>query len=303
MELDESTRLILLPKDESAFDILSLPFGSSKLKILASNDQLYEVREIVGFSEYDERPEPRLPSGGAVKSAIIELKSGPGAVLKNPALLSCTPWNVVYYVLNRMYLQKDVYTSRFQTLDDILDSFQLENHATLALKIEQCFENLCTTIIENGDTFYKFSVDRAFAFLSGRINSLRELLVATPEFALSTMIRGSMVVGSEEPPSDLLNLQTLKWSIDLVCGSYMSEKVKNDYLTHAQIDFRPLDTFFKEHESRKRALAAVEDNMDSVVLTTKNAKTGAKKVKGKPKKPANKVAVGKGALDSFFKRS
>lgn len=307
MEVDERTKLILLPKGYSSFDILTLPFGDLKKNVLATDDQLYEIREIHGSSEHDVRPEPELPLGGAVKSIIIERRDSlQGAVVKSPNLLTTNPFNIAYYALNLMYKQKEVFTSRFHTLEDILDNLTiLSSHNTLISKIEQSMDILCTSIEENKDHFYKLSLDKSFDYLSTKITSLKNFLIDTPDLILTGHIKSSLYLAGVEPTTEIVNLQILKYSMDMIFGSYLSEQMKEDYLKHAKYDFSLLDEFVKRQESKNRALAAIEENMGSVVLSTKQAKNNSKisKTVKSSKKPAKKVAIGKGALDSFFKRS
>lgn len=301
MEFDAGVKLILLPKEHSSFDIISLPLGDTQKKLLATSEQLYELREVHGSSEYDAHPEPRLPSGGPVKSIILESKdSNQGAILKDPTLTTCTPFNIVYYVLNAMYIQKDNYTTRYQTLDDILDDLRLSPcHDTLFMKIKQCLTLICTSIQENGDEFFKLSIEKAFRYISTKVEVLKNLLTNSPNFVLTGNIRATLCVSGETPAPEIVDLQTTRYCIDMIFGSYLSESVKCDYLEHMLVDYSSLNSYFKEIESKKRVLAAIEDNMESVVLITKKAKT--KSTKGKnTRKPVKKVPIGKGALDSFF---
>lgn len=305
MELDDGTKLILLPAGYSSFDIISLPSRNSKKKVLATTDQLFELREVHGSSGYDARPEPKLPSGEAVKSTILENKDSPqGAVLKSPVILTCTPFNIVYYVLNAMYEHKDVYTSRFHTLEDILDSLHLlPCHKTLSTKIEQCLDLICSTIEENGDQYYKLLLQKAFHFIQQKVERLKLLIKNSPDFVLTGNIAASFCTSGDTPAPEVVDLQTTKYCIDMIFGSYLSETLKKRYLDYALIDLSPLDAYFKEIESKKRALAAIEENMESVVLVTQRAITKNSKSKTTTKKPVNKVAVGKGALDSFFRKA
>lgn len=305
MELDDGTKLILLPAGYSSFDIISLPSRISKKKVLATADQLFELREVHGSSDYDAHPEPKLPSGEAVKSIILERKDSPqGVVLKSPVVVTCTPFNIAYYVLNAMYEQKDVYASRFHTVEDILDSLHLSPcHKTVSTKIEQCLDLICSTIEENGDHYYKFLMQRAFYFIQQRVERLELLVKNSPDFVLTGMITASLCTSGDTPASEVVDLQTTKYCIDMIFGSYLSGTLKKRYLDYALIDLSPLDSYFKEIESKKRALAAIEENMESVVLVTQRAKTKNSKSKTITKKPVNKVAVGKGALDSFFRKA
>lgn len=309
MEYDESTKLLILPKGYTSFDILELPYGDLSKKILATEDQLFELREVHGSSQHDTHPEPELPSGGAVKSVIIELAdSSEGGVLKSPRLVTCTPFNIVFYVLNMMHNLKEVYMSRFHTLDDILENFKLHiSNNTLRSKLEASMEIVCTSIEENNELFFKLSMEKSFEFLSRKIELLKSLILSSSEFAVVGVIKGSLRQSNsvDEPPAQIEELQTIKYSIDIIFGSYLSEDLKSEYLEFAKIDFSPLIEYLEKQQANIRALAAIDDNMEQVVQTTKKSKKvrqQASNVKT-TKKVVKKVAVGKGALDSFFKRS
>lgn len=305
MELDESTKLILLPEGCFSFECISLSLNDSSKSILVANDHLFELREVHGSSQYDVRPEPTLPSGGAVKSIIVEGKElSPGAVLKSPSIINCTPFNIVFYILGAMHQRKDIYTSRYQTLDDILDNLDLSSsHSTLRRKTSDALALICDSIQENGEEFYKYSTDKSFEFLESKTRKLQRHLLDSPDYAITGLIKASLSILGEEPAAEILDLQTTKYCVDMIFGSYLSEKLKEEFLKHRNIDFSLLDASIKEQESKRRALAAVQDNMEAVVLSTKQAKNNTKNTKTKTtKKPVKKVAVGKGALDSFFKR-
>lgn len=306
MELDDGVKLILLPKGYSSFDVISLSLGDSRKKLLATSDQLYELREVYGSSDFDVPAQPQLPSGGAVKSIILESKdSSKGWVLKTPSITTCTPFNIAYYVLNAMYEQPGFYTSRFHTFDDIVDNLFLTScHPTLASKIRLCMDLLCSTIEENGDEYFKLLLLKSFDFISEKVGRLKSLIKISPNFILAGNIAASLCSPSDTPAPELVDLQTTKYCIDMIFGSYLSEKLKMKYLEHFHIDLSPLDTYLKEIESRNRAMAAIEENMESVVLVTKKANTKkSTKVGLATKKPVKKVAVGKGALDGFFRKA
>lgn len=304
MDLDETSKVIILPKDQKSFEILHLPWGETEKSILVTETSIYELREVTGFSSYETHPEPKLPSGGAVKSIIIESDSQ-GFVLRSPNVIACSKFNLIYFVLRLMYARVDLYSARFQTFDDILDSFKGSNWVDqLRGRLEEPFRTICESILENGDEFFKLSMPKVLNFLAEKVEQVSSLLLKSPEFALARKVRSTLHSSLETPPAEIVELQTLRYSVDLVFGSYLNDKLKKEYMDAKNVDFSKLTDFLHEQAKKLRDLAVVEENMTTVAQATAKAKANGKATKTTKttKKITKKVAVGKGALDGFFKR-
>lgn len=309
MFVDKDTKVVLLPKDETNFQIASLIFGSSEKQILFSDEKVYELRLISGQTSFSSRPEPKLSNGEAVKSLIIE-STGPeeeGAVLSNPEIVNVSNFNLIYFVLRIMWEQKSIDNSRYHTTEDILDQFNAyikPQQLIFGIKkhLVEAIEHVCDTIEEAGDSFYKFSPSKGNSFIEKKVEGLSNLLHSSPDFSLTEFIK-SKLNAYEEAPSDMLELQIKKYAVEFIFGSYLSAEMKTEFILKSSLDFSKLENYFKEQEEKQKTLAMVESNMASIVQTTTAAKSVTAK-KGKAtkttKKVVKKVAVGKGALDGFF---
>lgn len=309
MFVDQDTKVILLPHGESNFHICTLRFGSSEKQILFSQDHVYELRLISGQTSYSSRPEPKLSNGEAVKSLILE-NSDPkksGAVISKPEIINTTKLNLVYFALRIMWEHNDVDSTRYHTIEDIIEQFNayikpqklaegLKNHLTRAI------EYVCDIIEEAGETFYRFSPSKATTFVGEKVEALSNLLQSSPDFALTEFIKGKLNAYDAAPP-DILELQIKKYAVEFTFSSYLTQEMKADFCVRCGLDFSALDNYSKEQEAKQKTLAMVETNMASIVQTTTKARSTNIK-KGKPskatKKVVKKVAVGKGALDGFF---
>lgn len=305
MEVDHSARIVLLPESVSSLQILPLIYGGFARSVLIADNELYELREIHGPSTYDAHPEPTLPSGEAVKSILIEGLNDPhGAVVGSPSVLNSTPFNIIYYLLWSMSEKQENYTSRFHALDDILDDCNLPSYeAVVRQKAKESLSPICDVITENGEDFYRFCPLKAFDYLEVKVRALQKLILESPGYAILGLIKAKGALLGENAPLEIQELQTLNYSIDLIFGSYLSEALKKQFLQDRGIDFSELTIYLKQQENKKKELAVIEDNMEAVVLATKLANSSLKSRNKTVKKLSKKVAVGKGALDSFFKRS
>lgn len=305
MELDQSVRIILLPEKVSSLQILPLLYGGFARSVLIADNELYELREVHGPSTYDAHPEPTLPSGEAVKSILVEGLDEPhGAVIRSPCVINSAPFNIVYYLLWSMSERRDKYTARFHALDDILDDCNLPSYeAVVREKSKESLSLICDDITESGEDFYKFCPVKASEYLEGKVKALQKLILDSPTLAILGLIKAKGTLPGEIAPLEIQELQTLNYSIDLIFGSYLSEALKNQFIQERGIDFSILTAYLKKQENRKKELAVIEDNMEAVVLVTKVANSSSKSKTKTVKKLPKKVAVGKGALDNFFKRS
>lgn len=309
MFVDKETKVLLLPKKETNFQIASLSFGPAQKQILFSDEKVYELRLISGQTSFSSRPEPKLSNGEAVKSLIIEsnVPEDEGAVLSNPELINVSKFNLIYFVLRIMWEQKNIDNSRYHTMEDILDQLHAyikPEQLIVALRkhLVTAIENVCDTIEEANESFYKFSSSKGNAFIEGKVESLSNLLHSSPNFSLTEFIK-SKLNAYEEAPSDMLELQIKKYALEFTFGSYLTAEMKANFILDSRLDFSKLENYFKEQEEKQKTLAMVESNMASIVQTTTAAKSTSSK-KGKviktTKRVVKKVPVGKGALDGFF---
>lgn len=312
MLIEDTTKVVLLPKNERSFQIFSLKFGSTEKQILYSGEGVYELRLITGQNDYVSRPEPKLTNGEAVKSLIIEnsANSEEGAVLSCPNIVNSTKLNLAYFVILVMWHKKELYGGRYHAMDDILDNFSAYVKPQKLLQdirphLVKLIESLCQVVEEGGEPFYKFSTEKAMKFVSTKIDSLADLLHSSPDYALTGFIRNKLNA-YEEAPDEIFRLQIKKYAVEYIFGSYLTQEIKHDFMREASLDFSTVENYMKAQEEKQKALAVVESNMNSVVQTTKKARESLAKITKttkSSKKVVKKVAVGKGALDGFFSRA
>lgn len=313
MNVDEHTKVIVLPEKHQSFTILSLPFESNSKKVLLSDDQLYELRQIDGNNPYiQDSKKPVIPRlGMSVKSYIFENEIQ-GQVISNPNLIASSKYNLIYWLIQITYSNRSKYSSRFITFDDFIDKLSSEYAIVSSLTkiIEEKMPEIFEVINEGGEVFYKLSINKIFQKLNDKVNKLFETLKKNESFSITTKIKQDLYsdVNNTEIPISILNLSILKYSIDLIFESYLNKDIKQDFIKAHKINFIELDNYCKELKEKKKSLEVIESNMNSIVQTTtkaNNNRNSAKTVTKKKttKKEVKKVAVGKGALDGFFKKA
>lgn len=310
VEIDDTTRVLVVPDGVLELALLRIDNGVIKKTIAIAGDQVYEIREMGPPSQYDSRPEPCLPSGGPVKSIILEsVESGDqGAVLKNPNVLNCTRFNLIYPTLAWMGVKRDVYASRYHAFDELVDEFanwlQVLPQVLPRGAMNSCVESICDSIVENSELYYKLSSTKMQAFLASKVEALKTKLLANPHFSLTTLIHESLALdGSTQATDEILQLQCHKFSVDFIFGSYLNETLKSEFLQNSGVDYSKLDEFMRNQDLALKARKVVENNRASVANSTNKQKANESSNSKKTKKqPAKKVAIGKGALDSFFKQ-
>lgn len=312
MEVDKNTKVILLPSDKHEFTIIRLlkPGSESKRPVLWAGTEFFELKDVTGYNPFltTENRRPILNNGTAVKSLILESDDN-GSVIQSPNLLVSTPFNIIYYFIDVMFAYEDKFNARFSTYDDFTDAFieliddpsntQWVNKTDLS----SALKSICETLNENGQKFYKFSVDKVLKHLNDKINKVYAFLMNEGSTnSIRNKIKQDLYDESDKIPTDILQLNTLKYAIDMVFESYFSsDKLKQKFIAFNQIDFAKLEDYTKDLAKRKKDISIVELNMTMVAKSSVAAKKTTKKVS--VKKKVTKVAIGKGALDGFFKKA
>lgn len=308
LNINDATRVLLTPTGESSFEILEINDGGVSRLIAILHQNVYELRTIGPVSSADVRPEPRFPSGEPVKSLILEPQDTgvSGAVISNPNLINFTKFDLTYPILKWVSKAQEKYSLRYHTEDDLKDQFAshlgiaespLLQKFTTFVKFDHIFLN----VTDNGEMFYKLDADKIHMFLSMRVEKLKLLLLNSDDHALSKMIRETLRLDTSDVPDGIIELQTLKYSVDFIFGSYLDLVLRDTFLKRMSINFEPLTNYLNVLESKEKAANVIEESLSNPAFITKQSDS---KVKTTPKnkKVNKKVAIGKGALDSFFKR-
>lgn len=162
------------------------------------------------------------------------------------------------------------------------------------------------SIDESGDSFFKFSLKKSFEFVEKKVERLQTYFASGDNSVLVT-IKGKLTdttLAEHTIPEPILKSMVLRYAVDYVCDSYIGSEFKKEFISFVKYDFSDLDKYLDVLQERQKNLQIVESNMNSVAQTSASASK--KKVelkKGKKKEVKKKVAVGKGALDGFFKKA
>ncbi|EGW32856.1 uncharacterized protein SPAPADRAFT_136855 [Spathaspora passalidarum NRRL Y-27907] len=300
MHIDKDSRVILLPETESPaeFKILELPtsnnLSTTKSYLFdATTNSLYELNEIRTSES------AKLKSGDAVKSYILESDTS-GAIIQSPRTIISSKFNLVYLLISILSSQKE---DRFITVDDFMDRVAWSHNLPESV-ISNALVQICDELDQGDAKFYKFSLDKSIQFVNEKITKLVEFFTNEKNTVIEK-VRAELndPTSTEVVSQQLVSELTLQYAIDYVCGSYIAEPTfKQDLIKKYQYKFDNVDAYLAKLKEKQKSLAVVEANMNEVIHSTvKNRKKEQKKTIKKVQ--TKKVAVGKGALDGFFKKA
>ncbi|ESW98244.1 hypothetical protein KL918_004010 [Ogataea parapolymorpha] len=217
---------------------------------------------------------------------------------------NCELWIATKY--NPVYLLLDFFTDalsrehvRMVSFQDLLEQFEgcetlqelLENGVDLQKPLLQ----ICESVDENDETFYKPSMQKIIGYLSSKVNHLAQNLPS----ALVASAKKKLALPGFEPTDEVLQVSKKQLAIELI-SSYVDAKYLNDLKKLYSTEI--LDSYMVEYKRKEQSTALAEENINT--LNGMNAANPKKrKVEKKVvRKEVKKVAVGKGALDGFFKK-
>ncbi|CAK7896554.1 hypothetical protein CAAN1_03S04170 [[Candida] anglica] len=324
MQIDSSTRILVLPDNVPSFKIVNIPSPvdlSKTVTVLFSENQLFELIDVSGNNPYHDKNIELPKTSGSVKSWIFETQDPisseeSGYVIQSPNVTSTSKFNLTYLLIS-ILSQSSAFGKRFITLEDFVDT--LGSTVTDNTWVQQLYPlyeailpNICDAMIENDETFYRYSEERSINFIHEKVLKLTDFISnsisAKKDYQLVQSIRNNLYESlgdAETIPENILKQAIQRNCIDLICGSYCSKGITQALFKSKNYDFSELDAYLVSLVQKKKDLEMVEQNMNSVVETTKSAS----KKKAPPKKatasrkPVKKVAIGKGALDGFFKKA
>jgi len=184
---------------------------------------------------------------------------------------------------------------------------------------EEGNRSLSDAIEDAGDRFFKYSETKSLEWINSKIVALQQWILhldddkRTTNSIMSKIKKGlhdptrneDTSTNQEEEQNQLMDQMAMIYAIDYVCDSYIPD-TKSKIILQFKYDFGKVDDYFAQLKQKQKDLEAVEANMNEVITATANttnaSATGTKK-NGKKKNPVKKVAVGKGALDGFFKKA
>lgn len=309
MNLMADSKVFVLPNDKTEYDFINVKLKGETKTLVLSQESVYEVREVGPASSFDVRPEPTFPSGESVKSIIFELPNDQAGFVKQSAnMLTLTKYDVFFLVLCCLKTTSESQPERYLTSEDLIDEIMTSLGVCNARQSFQkivvlSLVKICDTIDENGETYYRVNHTKIMDVLNRKVDRLQALLIDKKGFSVSSLIEESLGGLEALPSNDILQLQTLRWSVDYIFDSYLTQNLKDMYYSAFPKDFSTLDNFLAERTKQQKARAVVERNRSAVSNSKASSAKAEKTTKGTKKKPVKtKVAVGKGALDSFFSK-
>ncbi|KAG7887538.1 hypothetical protein KL936_004235 [Ogataea polymorpha] len=217
---------------------------------------------------------------------------------------NCELWIATKY--NPLYLLLDFFTDalnrehvRMVSFQDLLEQFErcetlqelLENGVDLQKPLLQ----ICESVDENDETFYKPSMQKIIGYLSSKVDHLAQNLPS----ALVASAKKKLSLPGFEPTEEVLQVSKKQLAIELI-SSYVDAKYLDDLKKLYSTEI--LDSYMVEYRRKEQLTALAEENINTLnVMNAANPKK--RKVEKKVvRKEVKKVAVGKGALDGFFKK-
>ncbi|KAK6463574.1 ribonuclease H2, subunit B [Scheffersomyces coipomensis] len=325
MLIDNSSRIILFPNEaqdqNQSFKVIRLPIAknlSETKPYLLTDDNIYELNEIKGVNPYDGNKEnlPFLKNGDPVKSYIFENGDEQGGILQSSSLIVSNKFNVIYLLLSIILKYESSFTKNYITIHDFIDkvsslfpdipfeSIPIRLYTNALLLISEEIE-------ENDEFFYKFDKSKALEYINNKVKALHEYISNDKSStSIVTHLKGKLFDHNNALPiQNIINLLSLHYAIDFIIDSYLNDEkdqFKQTLIDQFKYDFKPLNDYLQTLSSNQKNLKVIEDNLQSIVQSTHNASTNTKKpatTAASKKKPVKKVAIGKGALDGFFKRA
>ncbi|KAI5959162.1 uncharacterized protein KGF55_005505 [Candida pseudojiufengensis] len=331
MNIDKDTRVIILPKlaNESEktdtnqtqeYKIINLPTPSDLTKfksylIYEKSNKIYELNIIKG-----ENSSITLKNGDAVKSIIIESidpqlnGGGGGGVLQSANIIIGSAFNFTFLLISIFERHVENFNNLFKTIEDIRDSLSsLEGDWIYEINYDiykQNLNNICDEILENDTLFYKYCSRKSIEWINNKILSLQNYILTSSNN--NTILRKIILELNDSTQlnhiidENLIKQNSLIYSIDYICDSYLPF-MKEKLIDYYNYDFHLVENYLIELKQKQKNLEIIENNMNEINSITANTinnknKNNNKKKNGS-KNQSKKVAVGKGALDGFFKKA
>ncbi|VEU21848.1 DEKNAAC102875 [Brettanomyces naardenensis] len=310
-EVDRNSfKLVLLPNSRSTYTSLKLknPVGQEIGEYLISQPEgkLYSLNKTDFKDSYNEKQ--RLTKNSQPLTSLLLTRSvqsaSPGCLLigKAPEIYIATAFNQIYFLLSFFvaFLKQD--HLRLLSYDDLMEKFEesetLESLISQGISFKGSLERICDTVEEGGETFHKVSKSKVIEYLKQRVTKIVGNFPASVGSQVTRKLTGNVSSGSLDLTDDIIRLSRTRSAINLL-SSYVDDYYLR--LLLKEYDFRTLDSYMEQLARIEEMNKVAEDNLQ--VLNERMNESGGKKRKpvGKKQKVVKRVAVGKGALDMFFK--
>lgn len=279
---------------------------------LLSNETLYELREIDGDNPHDKnnylRPltkKDNLP----VRSLILEGQNKEGLIIEEGNLIIPTKFNLVYTLISYFTSQidKGKEFTRFQSQEDLFDMIQEGIPGLLDLPeilVKNALINICESVIESDEVFYKYSDIKCQEFLKSKISTITQNFPKTIKDQLIDPLLYPADL-DEITPQEITNLALQRYSIHLLSSSLPQTWITR--LTSCY-NFQPMESYITDIQKKKAAKRTAEENLSNMnKINAENKRNADSQGKGPQKKkpvPVKKLTpkLSRGPLDMFMKK-
>jgi hypothetical protein len=306
------TKVILLPENGlGSYSVIELPTAKDlevSKPFLLQDSQLYELKVINGNNPHAVLANgPQLANSDGVRSWIFE--DNDGMVVQSGNLVVTSKFNLCYLLLSLLYKNPQMFTQRFITIEDLLDKFSsLYGELIMSIPKEMLLRSLptlCEIVSQDDEEYYKFSLSKANEFINEKVTALVKFIENGNNSLADVIMAKISDASTPDVPDNIRELAQLNYAIEFVCNSYTLASFKQQFIVSRQIDFTDLNAYLLKLTEAQKTRAIVEQSVNNIAASNANAtKKNPSQSKKTTKKPtAKKVAVGKGALDGFFKKA
>lgn len=314
-------QVIILPKHSAGpFQILNLPnphdHVMNKFLLDKSSLQILELKKINYKNPHLTGQKVVTTRDGQVIKSLLLTNENDGMVLEKLEFLVGTNYDITWLLLSNYERavesinNDDSFKPRLLPKQDMIESWQdshsvlsgipaffFENNDRLDVSISKIFDIL----VENDESYYRLSIPKILKFLSDKVNLILDKF---PESLYKKLIKQKLLISVEEELSlELIRSAKIHHSINLIScyiSTLLISKLNKIYEKELVI--------YKDHLARMSNMKSLQNvaldnlnNLNSNLKVEKRVMTQQNKAV-KKKKVVAKVAVGKGALDGFFKK-
>ncbi|KAH3669428.1 hypothetical protein OGAPHI_001549 [Ogataea philodendri] len=298
--MTSTIRVVLVPSGAGPEFVSLPPYKSTQL--LVNSGAVYELNR-TNFKDPHNQAQKLTKTQQPLKTVYLAATDARKAsiLIGN----SCDIWVATKF--NPVYLLLDFFTDalkhdrvRMVSYQDLLEQFEttpvlaqlLEHNVSL----ESALLKICESVDENDERFYRPSIDRILEFLRQRTTKLASNLPAS----IINSTKKKLSLPGFEPPVEVLAVKYTQLAIGLLESAvepvYL-EKLRNSYSS------KPLDDYMVQYAQKEKMNAVAQENISLLHGMSSSSSSKKRKVEKKEvRKEVKRVAVGKGALDSFFKK-
>lgn len=273
------------------------PRTGRKCQFLVKNDntKVWELTNVDGMGPYTKS------SSNEARSLIFE----DGHISSAATIVSCTPYNALYFILGTLYANR----SRYMTLDDLHDIMEQQmtangcNSFPLQLLNQIALDVCCDIHQEGSESFYKLNETKLLKHLDQLGERIKKSLPAG--IRKMNVFNGIMPVDiNAEPPAEIVQAADQKLVLGLITSN-LSPELRDFY--YSSKTFYNLDKYLADLKAERDKARHAQEALQSLnngangsgKRAAKAASTGTNKRAKKQQPPASKSK----SITSFFKKA